>query len=239
MISKVIVEGSVPTNTPPQVAIVSPPGGTNLPAGTPVTVRVSATDSDGTIAKVVFFDGASVLGEDSTDPYEVTLTFAAGTHSLTAVATDNQGASSTSAGVLFTVSAEVIPDPVPVFIAKVPSTCLRRGAQERPAAVRTDGTGAGVFTLVGNDLGFNVTYGNLSSVAAGSHIHGPAGAFASAPVLIGLDAFNGGAWGVSGSLVGRVTLDAANLVNVLNRQTYINVQSVNFPGGEIRGQISP
>ena len=58
-----------------------------------------AADSDGTIAKVEFYQGATKLVEDTTAPYGYTWSsVAAGTYSLTVKATDNGGAATTSAG---------------------------------------------------------------------------------------------------------------------------------------------
>jgi plastocyanin/glucose/arabinose dehydrogenase len=122
-------------------------------------------------------------------------------------------------------------------IVPVLMTASMSGSQERPAVV-TDGSGSGTFTLVGNQLGFNVSYGGLTGTATASHIHGPAGAFANAGVLVDFSPFNGGSWGKSGSLAGSVTLNATNLVHVLSGQTYINVHSTAFGPGEIRGQIT-
>jgi hypothetical protein len=63
-------------------------------------------DSDGTVAQVQFFDGATLIGTDTTAPYSMSLTNATvGAHSFTAVATDNAGATTTSAVVSVTVNA--------------------------------------------------------------------------------------------------------------------------------------
>jgi chitinase len=57
------------------------------------------------VTRVDFFAGGTPLGDDSTAPYEVTWTnVPAGGYSLTAIATDNAGATSTSAPVNITVT---------------------------------------------------------------------------------------------------------------------------------------
>ncbi|HUS36341.1 MAG TPA: glycoside hydrolase family 9 protein [Verrucomicrobiae bacterium] len=90
-------------NRPPTVTISAVPSVLTAPAT--VYVTAAATDSDGTIAKVEFFNGATRISEDTTAPYGYTLlNAAAGTYSFTARATDNSGATVTTAPVTVTVS---------------------------------------------------------------------------------------------------------------------------------------
>ena len=112
------------------------------------------------------------------------------------------------------------------------------GVNERPAAIATTGHGSGTFTLVGNQLSLNVTYGGLLSPATASHIHGPASLFSSAGILVNLAPYNGGNYGASGSLAGTTTLVTSNLLSVIDGATYVNVHTTNNPSGEIRGQIT-
>ncbi len=57
-----------------------------------MTIGASAIDSDGTIAKVDFYRGSTLIASDTTNSYSATWTNApAGTYQLTAVATDNDG----------------------------------------------------------------------------------------------------------------------------------------------------
>src|SRR5262249_54771457 len=69
------------------------------------------------VTQVEFFDGTNSLGIDATSPYSLTNTFANGTHIITAVATDNNGASTTSSPVMFNVGS-AITDPILERIAK-------------------------------------------------------------------------------------------------------------------------
>ncbi|MBI3882388.1 MAG: Ig-like domain-containing protein [Verrucomicrobia bacterium] len=65
-----------------------------------------ASDPDGTVTKVEFYDGANLVGSATASPYNFNwLNVPAGTHSLTARATDNQGAVTTSAAVSVRVGA--------------------------------------------------------------------------------------------------------------------------------------
>jgi hypothetical protein len=100
-------DGPVAQQPPPNVkptASLSAPGTATV--GTPVTVGATASDSDGTVALVEFFDGATLVATDSSAPYSVTWTpNVAGTHSLTARVTDSSGATTTSAAVNVSVSS--------------------------------------------------------------------------------------------------------------------------------------
>lgn len=67
-----------------------------LPAQIPLAA--TAQDTDGTVAKVDFYAGATLIATDTSAPFTGTWTSApAGDHSITARATDNRGATATSA----------------------------------------------------------------------------------------------------------------------------------------------
>jgi hypothetical protein len=88
---------------PPTAAITSPANGAVYPWRTSIIVRASASDLGGQVTKVVFRDGALVLAQDTTAPYSFTWrNLPAGTHMLTARATDNDGFVTTSAPVRIT-----------------------------------------------------------------------------------------------------------------------------------------
>ena len=103
-----------PANVPPTVAITSPTNGASFTAPAIVPITATATDSDGSVTNVAFFDGATFLGATNNTPYSVTNTFAAGSHALTAVATDNGGLSTTSTVVNVTVSTPNVPPSVTI-----------------------------------------------------------------------------------------------------------------------------
>ncbi len=105
-------------NNPPLVSITSPTNGASFAAGTSVTIEATASDSDGTVTNVEFFDGTTSLGAVSSSPYSVTVHLGTGSHTLTAVATDNAGAATTSQAITVNVNAVPIPDPIPAFITK-------------------------------------------------------------------------------------------------------------------------
>lgn len=78
-------------NAPPTVSITSPAGGGVLPAGS-ITIDATASDSDGTIAKVEFYNGFAWLGEDNAAPYSfVWNSVGNGCYDIVARAIDNRG----------------------------------------------------------------------------------------------------------------------------------------------------
>lgn len=96
---------TTPIGNPPSVALTAPTASDVFVAGNPIAFAADAADTDGTIAKVEFYDGSTKLGEALTPPYTFTWSGgAAGTHAFTAVATDNDGNSTTSAAVSVTVN---------------------------------------------------------------------------------------------------------------------------------------
>jgi chitinase len=94
------------TNNPPVVTLTAPAAGAAYTAPATVTISATASDADGTVSKVGFYNGATLLGEVSAAPYTYTWSnVAAGTYSITAKATDNGGATATTAAVTITVGS--------------------------------------------------------------------------------------------------------------------------------------
>jgi hypothetical protein len=92
-------------NQPPSASITAPTSGATFAAPATITINATATDSDGTVSQVQFFQGSTLLGSTSTAPYSFTWTnVPAGTYSLTAKAFDNLNATGTSAPVTITVN---------------------------------------------------------------------------------------------------------------------------------------
>lgn len=92
-------------NKAPTVTITSPAGSTSYKAPASVVIKAIASDADGTISSVSFYNGTTLLGTDATKPYSYTWSgVGAGTYPLTAVAKDNGGATQTSAAVSITVT---------------------------------------------------------------------------------------------------------------------------------------
>ncbi len=93
-----LTAGTPPVNLPPTVSLTAPASGASYTAPATVAITASAADTDGTVARVVFYNGPTVISTDTTAPYAASLAgLAAGTYALTAVAFDDDGASTTSA----------------------------------------------------------------------------------------------------------------------------------------------
>ncbi|MEO7600112.1 MAG: DNRLRE domain-containing protein [Opitutus sp.] len=101
-----ITKSSGPGNVLPTVSITSPAAGATFNAPASITIDATAADSDGTVTQVAFYQGASLLGTDTTSPYSFTWSgVAAGSYSLTAKATDNVGGIQTSTAIPVTVNS--------------------------------------------------------------------------------------------------------------------------------------
>jgi hypothetical protein len=94
-----------PANASPTVSLTSPANNAAFTAPATVSLAATAADSDGTISRVDFYQGASLVFSDATSPYLYDWPgVTAGTYSLTARATDNGGITSISTPVSITVN---------------------------------------------------------------------------------------------------------------------------------------
>ena len=98
---------SAPVNSPPLINIASPTkSSAAFIAPATITIDANATDADGSVYKVEFFNGTSKLGERTAAPWSFTWKeVSEGTYSIKAVATDNSNAQTSS-------------DPVTVVVEK-------------------------------------------------------------------------------------------------------------------------
>lgn len=121
-----------PPNSPPSVNLTSPVSGAIYTEPASITVSASAADSDGSIAKVAFYDGGALIGEVTSEPYSLTHSgVSAGNHVYSAIATDDLGATTTSASVSI-----VVDEPPPNNLPSVSLTSPTSGAEyEAPAMV--------------------------------------------------------------------------------------------------------
>lgn len=95
----------VKNNTAPTVSITSPAANASFARPATITINATATDADGSIDRVEFYQGTTLLGTDNTSPYSYTWTnVQASSYTLSVKAFDNLGASTTSAGRTITVT---------------------------------------------------------------------------------------------------------------------------------------
>ena len=127
------------TNLAPTVTLAAP---ANVIQGSTASLTASAADADDGVAKVEFFDGSTLLGEDTTSPYALTWApTTGGPHTLTARATDTRGAATTSA------AATVLVVPPPPALDGAPPTV----ALTAPANLATGLAGAVAVTATASD----------------------------------------------------------------------------------------
>jgi beta-glucanase (GH16 family) len=83
------------SNVAPSVSITSPADGADLPAGD-ILIEADASDTDGTVETVEFYEGANFLGQDTTEPYSLNwVSVTDGCYTITAKAIDDVGGSGT------------------------------------------------------------------------------------------------------------------------------------------------
>lgn len=112
-------------NQAPTVAISSPAANASFTKGVTITLAAGAADADGTVSKVDWYDGSTLIGSASAAPYTLKWSGAAtGTHTLTARATDNNGAVTPSAAVAIKV---VAPTNSPLFGSSSAGTAFTDG----------------------------------------------------------------------------------------------------------------
>lgn len=103
------ITGSTSTsssNRAPAVSVTAPANGAKYTLPAAVTIAATATDPEGRMASVEFYAGSTLITRDTTAPYSASWSpSAAGTYSLTAVAHDADGGSTTSGAVSVTVQA--------------------------------------------------------------------------------------------------------------------------------------
>jgi len=111
MMGSVTVSGG---NQLPSVTITNPPSGSTFSAPWTGVLQATAAD-DVSVTNVEFFSDSTSLGSVSSAPYNLPVNnLAAGAYTFTAVASDNLGATKTSAGVhisVVTPVAIVVSDP--------------------------------------------------------------------------------------------------------------------------------
>jgi hypothetical protein len=104
-------------NKAPTVTVTAPATGSSVAGPTNITVSADATDDDGTISKVEFYANAKLIGTTTSGPYSVTWgNVAPGSYTITAVASDDVGATTTSSPITLTVTQSG-PNPPPLPVA--------------------------------------------------------------------------------------------------------------------------
>ena len=113
------------------MSLNSPAGGSTFNAPATITLTASASDIDGTIQRVDFYNSSTLLGSATTSPYSFDwLNVAAGSYSVSAVARDNLGVAAVSSWSDITVgststlstaifSPAVVPDEIQYYVFEI------------------------------------------------------------------------------------------------------------------------
>lgn len=96
--SVVLIKSSVSfSHKAPVVNLTSPASNTTFKSGATININANATDADGTVSKVEFYNGNTLLATDYTRPYSYSWNnVQKGNYGITAKATDNNGLATTS-----------------------------------------------------------------------------------------------------------------------------------------------
>lgn len=137
-------------NQAPSVTLDLPTAGANAP--TTIALAAAATDADGTVASVQFFNGSTLLGAGVLDPAtsKYKLSFAVGAtqhgdYAITARAVDNSGAETTSPAQTLTIAANV---PPAVQITSAASATLPENSATGPVSLTATATDSDGITRV-------------------------------------------------------------------------------------------
>jgi uncharacterized protein YjbI with pentapeptide repeats len=145
-----------PQNAPPTIALTSPAPNSTVTRGATVNLTANAADSDGSVIRVEFFAGSTLINTDVAPPYSFNwTTTATGTFVLTARATDNDNAASTSQAVTVNVlpSPNNLPPTVRITAPSNNATISRLfGTTIRATASDPDGAITKVEFYAGNTL---------------------------------------------------------------------------------------
>jgi hypothetical protein len=95
-------------NALPTISLITPEANATFTEGDPVSITANASDFDGTIQQVSFYQNDILISTDTSAPYAATWNPVAGNYALTAKATDNAAAISTSQTVNVTIAPKMV-----------------------------------------------------------------------------------------------------------------------------------
>ncbi len=158
-------------NAAPSVSLTSPTANATFAAPATVSIAATATDIDGTVSKVEFFSGTTLLGTATIAPYGFTWSnVAAGSYVLTAKATDNSGNTTTSAAVNIAVT---IQNDAGITAIIAPTGTTNAASVTPSVTMKNFGTNAVTAAQIFYklDANANATYNWTGSLAAGASVN--------------------------------------------------------------------
>jgi hypothetical protein len=163
---------------PPSVALTAPADNATFTAPATINLSATASDTDDGVAQVEFFAGQTSIGTDTTSPYSATWSnVPAGTYTLTAVARDQDGLTTTSASRRVTVTTNTGDTTPPTATVTAPANGSTVSGTVTISANASDNVGVAsvTFRVDGTVVGspdttapYSVSW-NTSGAAAGSH----------------------------------------------------------------------
>ena len=153
--------------TPPTVSVTSPSAGSGVLSGT-TTLTATAADNVGVVGVTFKVDGVNIGSEDTSSPYSIswnTTTVSNGSRTITAVARDAAGNSTTSSGVTVTVlNTTATPDTTPpVRSDGSPTGQLSAGTTTVTLSLKTNETAVCKYGVSSGSVGSLITFTNTNS----------------------------------------------------------------------------
>ena len=142
------IESEVEENIAPTVAIDTPANNASFIEGVDIDFNANASDDDGNISQVQFFVDGTLLKTERVLPYTATMSgFGAGSYTVTAIATDNEGASTTSDSITVIIKEEEAP--IMAVVSSVQDAYLQGTRRFNSEIVRVeDGNRTGFLMFV-------------------------------------------------------------------------------------------
>lgn len=112
------------------------------------------------------------------------------------------------------------------------STVLNATQEVPPTASPATGQGIVAYDRDAGELSWNIAYAGLSGPLQQAHFHGPAAPGAAAGPLVTIPV-------TASPLTGKAQLSAAQAALFVDGRIYVNLHTAQYPGGEIRGQVTP
>jgi O-glycosyl hydrolase len=167
-ITTIVVDYTDPAaNILPTVSITSPANNAVYSATATITIIATADDVDGTISKVDFYNGTTLLGSDATSPYSFAwANIIAGTYSITAKATDNKN------GVTISSPITIMVNPVQTISLNAGWNLISTNVYPIDSSITTLFTGLNVQEIKTADVfwekGQNSVFNRLTTLVAGN-----------------------------------------------------------------------
>ncbi|WOX06426.1 chitinase C-terminal domain-containing protein [Microbulbifer pacificus] len=104
----ITVEDVVVGPVPPSVSLSAPADGSSHVTGASLTITASASDSDGSVSQVAFVVDGNLIATDTSAPYSTSWTATLGSHTISAIATDNDDLSASAEATISVADEQVV-----------------------------------------------------------------------------------------------------------------------------------